>query len=361
MLTEANKQWSTRLADERYETLSAMMKAVNSRRMKSRSENLNIGELQLSVSENEGLVLNHKIQPSSPTHWAFGQLATSAGAPAGYLRTLEPELAARCVNASLASLPAEQAMKIMTVDAEGDGPNTLQAVTSATYGRIWDADVLGSVSRIVEQSNGKFFNPKDWSGKPSGLYASDHDIFAFMIDGGSMVDGGGQRDQLNRGFIVWNSEVGSRTFGLMTFLFRVCCGNHLIHDASDVTKLIVRHTSGGPARFDREAMPSLIEYVNASAAPLEAKIKTLKAMPLSALYDNGNVLNDEWMATVSKSRGFSRSELRLGIQFSKAEEGQCVCVWDLINGLTASARSLEFMDARFDLERRAGKLMELAS
>lgn len=366
LLTTANEQWRTRPADERYETLASLRDAVMTRRERTRAFNVDITDLRAKETDG-GLVFNSGIAPSRPSHWAFGQLSSIVGAPASYIRKLPTELAARCINTSLDQYREDlDALKVMTV--EGDDIDTMQAVTSRTYGRIWDADVVAAVERIADKSGGRFFNPKDWSGKPSGLYASDHDVFAFLIDGGSIVDGGGERDTLNRGFFVWNSETGARTFGLMTFLFRVVCGNHLVWDAQDVTKMIVRHSSGGPARFDRDAMPALMSYVNASARPAEDAISKAKSLRLIDLVNipgqtvatETGRLGDEWQRSFAAKYGFRRAQVRDAVQVARAEEGRCESLWDIINGFTASARSIEFADARIELEAQAGKLMALA-
>ena len=366
LLTEANEQWRTRPADQRYETLTALRDSVVARRERTRAFDVDLSDLRAKETD-VGLVFNSGIAPSSPSHWAFGQLSSIIGAPASYLRRLPTELAARCVNTSLDQYRQDrEELKVMTV--EGDSIDTMQAVTSRTYGRIWDADVVAAVERIVDKSGGRFFNPKDWSGKASGLYTSDHDVFCFMIDGGSIVDGGGERDRLNRGFFVWNSETGARTFGLMTFLFRVVCGNHLVWDAQDVSKMIVRHSSGGPARFDRDAMPALMSYVNASAKPAEDAIAKAKSIRLIDLVNSPGLtvasetgrLGDEWQKTFAAKYDFRRAQVRDAVQFARAEEGRCESLWDLINGFTASARSIEYADARIELESRAGKLMALA-
>ena len=366
LLTTANEQWRNRPADERYESLASLRDAVMTRRERTRAFDVDLTDLRAKETDG-GLVFNSGIAPARPSHWAFGQLSAIVGAPASYLRKLPVELAARCINSSLESYRDDRdALKVMTV--EGDDIDTMQAVTSRTYGRIWDADVVEAVERIVDRSGGRFFNPKDWSGKPSGLYASDHDVFCFMIDGGSVVDGGGERDRLNRGFFVWNSETGARTFGLMTFLFRVVCGNHLVWDAQDVSRMIVRHSSGGPARFDREAMPALLSYVNASAKPAEDAIAKAKGMRLIDLVNipgqtvatETGRLGDEWQKAFAAKFDFRRAQVRDAVQFARAEEGRCETLWDLINGFTASARSIEYADARIELETRAGKLMALA-
>ena len=277
-LMEANEQWRSRPADQRFETLAALREAVNSRRMRSRSVDIDCTRLSIEDTGST-LLINSQITPCEPSHWAFGQLSTLIKAPANYLRSLPRPLLTQCLQHGLSN-GERDAVKFMTVASEDEKPNALQAVTSTTYGRIWDADVVDAVNRIVERTGGKFFSPKDRSGKPSGLYASDHDVFAFMIDGGSILDAG-PRAKLNRGFIVWNSETGAKTFGLMTFLFNMVCGNHIIWGASDVNKLLIRHTSGGPYRFDSEAAPMLKHYSEQTAGPIEDTVKraTEKLLP----------------------------------------------------------------------------------
>lgn len=350
-LMEANEQWRNRPADERFETLSALRESVNNRRMRSRSVDIDCTRLSIEDT-GKTLLINSQITPCEPSHWSFGQLATLVKAPAGYLRSLPRPLLTQCLSHGLAN-GQRDAVKFMTIASEDEKPNRLQAVTSTTYGRIWDADVVDAVTRIVDRTGNKFFNPKDWSGRPSGLYASDHDVFAFMIDGGSIVDAG-PRAQINRGFLVWNSETGAKTFGLMTFLFNKVCGNHIIWGATDVNKLLIRHTSCGPYRFDSEAAPMLKRYSEESERPVADTIRKAQDFLLPSFKDS-----DELNDFTSRSAKFSRSELREAVNFAKSEEGDCRTLWHLVQGFTAYARGFEHVDARVDLETRAGKLLNM--
>jgi hypothetical protein len=175
----------------------------------------------------------------------------------------------------------------------------------------------------------------------------------FLIDGGSLLDAG-PRAQLNRGFIVWNSEVGARTFGLMTFLFNQCCGNHIIWGAQDVNKLVVRHTQNGPSRFDSDAAPTLKAYVEASAVPVENTIRKAQALIIG---DKPETVS-EWLNTHGK---FTKTEIASAISFAKSEEGDCRTLWHAVQGLTAYARGFDYVDARVDLEKRAGALLDIAA
>lgn len=359
-IMEANKQWRNRPLDERFETLSGLRDSVHNRRLRCRSEDVDRNDVVLEAIGDVGIVANSRITPCAPSHWAFGQLCQASringvSAPASYLRQLPTALAVSCLNQGLKSGDRES-HKFMTIAAEQPGhPNILQAVTSTTYGRIWDADVVDAVQRIVDRTNGTFENPKDWSGKRAGLYASDHDIFIFMVDGGSVVDAG-PRAELYRGFLAWNSETGAKTFGLQTFLFNRVCGNHIIWGAQDVNKLIIRHTSGGPYRFDAQAAPALLEYVNSTAAPVEAVVRKSQEILLPDFASDDRILLD-WIS--KQGARLTRTEAAEAVKFAKSEEGECRSLWQLVQGATAYARGFDFIDARVDLEKRASSLLDI--
>lgn len=364
-LMTASREWANRPADQRFETLQALRDKVHARRMVSRAVEIDVsntqvvtrhdGELETLIIEGKGLNGSGLI----PTHWSFNQMAGRVKAPATYLRTLPPELVADNLNHGLKTMANEdRGAKFLTVaEEELSGFGRLQAVTSPTYGRIWDADVADAAMRIVERSGGKFFNPRDWSKKPSGLYASDHDVFIFMIDGGSIV--AGPRGEINRGFFLWNSETGAKTFGLTTFLFNQVCGNHIIWGARDVNTLLIRHSSGGPTRFDQDAVPTLKRWVEASALPLEATIKRASEM-LLPLIPVDQVTVKDLIDFTAKAATFTKTEMQSAIDFAKSEEGECRTLWQLVQGLTAYARGFEWIDARVDIETRAGKVLAMA-
>jgi len=363
-ILKASHQWATRPADQRFTTLASLREAVHGRRVRSRSTDIDLDKIETTVDAATGkLIVNHTINPAEPSHWALRQFAGLLKAPGAYLSTLPPHLVSDCLNHGIKSQPRE-AVKFMVTAADG-GPDTLQAVTSPTYGRIWDADVVDAVQRINDRTGGRFYNPKAYAHKgapngfktidtsrtePAGLYASDRDVFMFMIDGGSLLDAG-PRAQLNRGFIVWNSEVGARTCGLMTFMFNVCCGNNIIFGAQDVNQVLIRHSKGAPTRFDNDSTPALLSFVNRKAGDDEAMIRRAVIWRLPTDEDKF----DSFIAPFK----FTRGEIDNARKMAKLEEGQCETLWDLIQGFTAYARGFDYMDARIDLERRGSALLKV--
>lgn len=362
-VTAAHTNWATRPEDQRFETLEAMLESVESRRIRSREGRGNLSGLTIDVdAEGSGLIVNSSIEPSRPSNWSFGQLASLVGAPASYLRKLPVELAAKNMNHGLKAA-VDQRAKLMTIEPESGTLGTLQAATGVDYGRIWDADVIKLAMRIREQSGGKFKNPSAWVGgiagmggstRPSGLYASDSDSFVFMIDGGSLLDVG-PRAQINRGFFLSNSEVGKATFKMTAFLFNQVCGNHLIWGYDQQFEVVVRHTKYGPDRFERDAVGQLVNFAKASEGTIVDGVKRAMATKLPE-WKEARELND-WANKYAK---FSGREIERAVDFARSEEGKIETVWDLVQGFTAYARGFAFVDAKTDLEARAGKLMAAA-
>lgn len=73
---------------------------------------------------------------------------------------------------------------------------------------------------------------------------------------------------------------------------------------------------------------------------------------------NQDAIVFDWCASHGK---FTKPEVRNAIAFAKAEEGDCKTLWDLVQGFTAYARGYDYVDARVDLEARAGKLLNIVA
>lgn len=371
IIGSAQSQWFARPADHKFESLEKLYAAVDDRRRRAYVEDVDANSFRLvpgTGNNKDGFRVQSSV-PSKrgpartietvPTHYAFGQMCSLIGAPAGYFRDKladKPDIVVQAVNHGMSKRESE-GVKLMAVNPRGVGSGLakLYAVTSQTYGRIWDADVVAAAQKIVAGTNGRFFAPHDWGKEKRALFASDRDVFMFFIDGGSIVDGGGDRDQLHRGWFMWNSEVGSKTMGIACFLFRGVCGNFGIWGAQDVRVLKIRHSSGGPERFISEAVPALNDYVRMTAKPIEQAVRRAKALELPKQDDEFAT----WFMSGKHGAKFNAAEVRRAKEFADAEEGQHHTLWDMYNGFTAAARQMAFAESKVDMEKRAGQLLEV--
>lgn len=360
-LHAASQQWATRPDDQRFLTIADLKASVGQRKVESWTAQTPVQSLRVSIDD-EGLKLDTydrsrgEVIPLQPTHYAFGQLAQYANAPAAYLRKLPTELAAINLQWGLEQAPVRDNALVL---AQTNGHQAMRAMTSTSYGRIWDSQVVEAVERVnvdgrwqVPAASYATSNPK----RATTLYASDRDVFMFLVDPNNPIDVPGESQPLFRGFYVWNSEVGAATFGLTTFLYRYVCDNRIIWGATDVQELRIRHTGGAPERFAYEGQRYLERYANEQTRQIVEPIQKAQAFEVPQAEKPGSGW-ESWL----KERGFTASESKNAVQSAIREEGQARSLWDVINGITASARSLQHTDARVDLEQRAGKLMRFVS
>ena len=192
-----SSEWFSRPDDERYLSLSALHEAVRPRAARATARTVETRSIRVEAKVNDvdrlALAIPGRGEPVSPTHWSFGQLCGLVGAPSGYLRELPAPLAGINLQQGLASHRAEL---VKTLEA-GDGRVELRAVTGPDYGRIWDHELVGAVMRIAGDGVGdtrwKVPGTLDWSTMTHNpyvevtkgtttLYASDRDVFLFLVD-----------------------------------------------------------------------------------------------------------------------------------------------------------------------------------
>jgi hypothetical protein len=301
-----------------------------------------------------------------PTHWSFGQLTTMVGAPSTYLRQLPAPLAAINLQYGLTSHRAEL---IKTLEIE-DGRVELRAVTGPDYGRIYDHELVAAVRRIAGNGTGdtrwKVPGVLDWSTgiynpcvdvtkNTTTLYASDRDVFLFLVDdlnpiaAGKLLDG--TPDLYFRGFYCWNSEVGAKTLGIASFYLRAVCQNRNLWGVEDFEEITIRHSKYAASRFAHEATPALTRFANSSPMPFVNGIKSARERIVAR--------TDDERTEFLRKRGFGKSETAKIIETVLAEEGRKPeSVFDFVQGITAAARDKPHQDARLDLEARAKKLLD---
>lgn len=355
-LMQANQQWTTRPADERYTSLHDMHSHFVEQRQLSREMCVSSRRLEcVPDANNKGLML---AGPSghayAPTNWAFGQLANLAGAPAGYLRNLPSPIAADCINYGLKYSRDVEDIGVLLYK---NGSPILRAATGPRYGRIWNHEITDALTRQFGDGvtgdfkvPGEFGQAVEVTKANTTLFAGDRDMFVFLADEKNRIEvpnrRNGESGLMARGFFVWNSEVGSATFGLASFLFDYVCCNRIVWGAAEFKQVTIRHTSSAPDRWLEEVAPAIQAYANSSTGSVVHAIEDAKAKRLDDV--------DGFLAQRFGKRMVD------GIKAAHfADEHRPIeTVWDVVTGVTAKARSIEHQDTRVALERLAGQLMD---
>ncbi|CAN7737809.1 DUF932 domain-containing protein [Rhizobium leguminosarum] len=368
-----SSEWFSRPDDERYLSLSELHHAVKSRADHARARTVESSAIRVEATRDNAerleLILPGDRQPIAPTHWSYGQLCSLVGAPATYMRQLPAPLAAINLQHGLLSHRAEL-VKTLEMD---DGRVELRAVTGPEYGRIWDHELVAAVMKIAGDGTGdtmwKVPGLLDWAcmthnpfvditKDTTTLYASDRDVFVFLVDDTHPIEAGrlpnGEPDLFFRGFYAWNSEVGSKTLGIASFYLRAVCANRNIWGSENFEEISIRHSKFAAERFAHEAAPALTSFANSSPAAFVAGIRAARERIVAR--------NDEDRQTFLRRRGFSKSETGKIIETVLSEEGRPPeSIFDFVQGITALARDKTNQDTRLELEGKAKKLLEQAS
>src|SRR5260221_1118136 len=365
-------EWFSRPDDERYLSLTDLYGAVRRRAERAQTRTVESRAVKVEANRNsaERLALSvpGRDEPVAPTHWSFGQLCGLVGAPSSYMRQLPAPLAGINLQHGLLSHRAEL-LKTLETD---DGRVELRAVTGPDYGRIWDHELVAAVIDIAGNGTGdtmwKVPGVVDWATMTHNpfvditkdtttLYASDRDVFLFLVDDTHPIEAGrladGSPDLYFRGFYCWNSEVGSKTLGIASFYLRAVCMNRNLWGVEDFEEITIRHSKFAAQRFAHEAAPALTRVADSSPAPFIAGIKVARQRIVAR--------NEEDRETFLRKRGFSKSDTVKIIETVLHEEGRPPeSLFDFVQGISALARGKAHQEARLQLEGRAKRLLERA-
>jgi hypothetical protein len=351
-----SNEWANRPDDQRFLSVQELH-AFNLHKKEIATEApVALEHLRLGTREDgsELLVSSPSTETARLNNWSFGQLCQRAGAPAGYLRSLPAALAVLPLQWSIER--AQNAGDDAKLLLHKNGGQNCDAVTSATYGRIFDASMTEGIIKHVDLGAWKVpaasyaaHDPK----RATTLYASDRDCFVCLVNVENPITVPGEKEPLYRGFIARNSEVGAAAFDFLAFLYRRICDNRIIWGGREIQSLKIRHTSGGPQRFIAQAAPALNAYMNASTEGVVAQIGAAQAKQVGT----SEAEVQAWI----RARGFTVPQAKRAVELAAQEPGlNPRSVWGVVQGLTSAAHEIKHGDERFDLERKASKLMDLA-
>jgi hypothetical protein len=274
------------------------------------------------------------------------------------LRTLPAPLAADCLNLGLIRRDVEEVGLLMTRTDDG---LDLRAATGPNYGRVWNSTITSAlVDRFGDGVTGDWRVPGEF-GKAievtkanTTLYASDRDMFVFLADETRRIEVPNRRDgqagSLARGFMVWNSEVGSQTLGVAMFLFDYVCANRIIWGQQEYREIRIRHTAGAPDRWIDAVQPQIEAMSRSSDYSITQMIAAAQQKKI-----------DDVSAFLAK-RKFTGSQIE-GIRAVHAiEEGRPIeSLWDAQVAVTAYAKGIQHQDSRIELEREGGQILAMAA
>jgi hypothetical protein len=287
------------------------------------------------------------------THYSLGQLAAMAKVPMLVLERLDGDTRAKVMNRCF---PRNRRYRTALVDGE-----RLRCVTSDRYERVWDADVYEQVDRWLLPNGFVPAMPTintDAQGtnvlgntKPA-LFRSDRDAFAFFYGDRSAGDDG--FGGLRKGMVVFNSEVGAKSFGFSTFYFREMCSNFLVWDATGVRARRARHTGAvvGMVREFREDLQRIGAVLTTRELDVFERARTTRFVP------EGPGEREQAVQRLIREFRMPEADALEVVDLVRAPENPGeYTVWGVVNGITTASKALTFASDRADMGALAGSIL----
>jgi Domain of unknown function (DUF932) len=355
-LFKAHQQWANRPADERFDSLEALhAETLRYATVAQEKKHVPFSDMRVENRDGDVQLVGRADVPAKLTHWAFGQLCQKVGAPASYIRELPATLACNNLNHGLATRVANSNNnEHANLMFHANGGLLLRSIMTDEYARIWNHEVA---ERLLDMQ------PAGWEparpdirqsmGDFPALYASDHDMFAFLRNSRLTVAERGSDGAVYKGVIVENSEVGASALKMTRFLYREMCGNHIIWGASKVLEISIRHVGNARGRWS-QYFAQIRRYADESVSDLEAKIATSKERVIGATKED--VLDALFGKRIP---GLSRKVIESGYDaVIPSQDGRPNTVWGIAQGLTRHSQTLQYADKRTEIDRAAGKVLE---
>lgn len=240
-----------RPADSTFDEMRALLDAAQEDMQNSREVRVPSSAIQFSYDEeSEALKVQLGAVETQPmTAYSLGQVAGMARIPTQIIERLyakgERELVVDNLNALFPRGDLDNKMALVR-DVKDDNLNVLhsfvRAMNGNAYSRLWDCEVFQEIDDFLIPRG---FSPKIPSSRPgsirnglmhnlrAGLFRGDQTSFGFFFAERVDPNLGKELGGMIPGMMVWNSEVGARSFGFHTFYFHEATGSIIIWTPSN--------------------------------------------------------------------------------------------------------------------------------
>jgi hypothetical protein len=272
-------------------------------------------------------------------HWSFSQLCSLAGVNKDTINRLSPETATRALQETMPS--RSKPLQLLLSD------DMVRSIHGTQYSRLWNIDLLNAVLDVAED----FSPPQKAVTGATGLYAGQQDMFCFLIDPAGWTEIGEQA--FAPGLFVWNSEVGRRSFGVQTFWFQSCCGNHIVWDAVEVVDFQKRHTGN--------VIDSLNDVRSIIANLVRKRDERKDGFAKVIAQAMGETVGDrEEAEKLLIKHGIGRTLVKKAVT-NIGDAGKPFTIFTLVDALTQLTQEVRYAGDRTEADEKVSKLLALAA
>lgn len=364
----AHNEWANRPDDECYPDLKSLYAAVKARRDISAETVVPFQKMQFGA--NGTVFLKGKSadgQPLNmvPTNWAFEQFHGLIDGPKpglDWLRGMQDRKLVADILTYQAQHAEREGMQMLYSARKGESYGQVRAFTTEVYSRLWDEVAVRRTMDLVS-ANPDWHNPTK-TRRPGhvGLYASDRNLFIFLINE-SKIEAG--RAVLNRGVFLWNSETKADTkasYGIKFFYYDEVCGNHIVWGSQVLFEIHQPHIGSD---IDATTLAKFNRAMKAIAGANTDKDKAVlrAAQKYTVAPDVVETVN--WLV----GKKFTQTQAKLMVARAEVDDTDPTNLWSLVCAGTrlnqdrapgVADNRPQFTETRTQMDERVGSLLQLA-
>lgn len=240
-----------RPADTNFDEMRQLLDAAQEDMTNSREVRVPSAEIDFTYDEeSEALKIKlGSVETQPMTAYSLGQVAGMARVPMQIIERLyakgERELIVDNLKALFPQSDVDNKMALVRDVKDGDlnvVRSYVRAMNGNAYSRLWDCEVFQEIDDFLIPRG---FSPKIPTIRPgsirnglmhnlrAGLFRGDQTSFGFFFAERADQNLGSELGGMIPGMMVWNSEVGARSFGFHTFYFHEATGSIIIWTPSN--------------------------------------------------------------------------------------------------------------------------------
>lgn len=373
VITQSVADIFSRPADSNYDSMDTLLKVAKEEMDQSRTLKIQGSDIAFSTSDG---VFNLKIDGQHPlplTNYSLSQVAGMAKIPSIVLERLHKRGRDDLVVDNLDTLFPNKRSETKFVlvrdrfDDMGNIDSVARAVNGGQYARLWDyemfiemEDFLVSESFTPELPEHKVGAVRNalMHGLDSGLFRGDECSFGFFFAKDELEGDSEDLGGLKPGMMVWNSEVGARSFGFHTFYYHEQSGSIIIWTPANHKRKRFVHRGYNIRRAFKEYVGTLEDVANNFQTRYTDDLATfnLAAQTPFAADDNAAV------EKLNKSFKMSASNARAAIMAAKKSQnsyGLPLSVWNVALGIAWEAGQTARAESLVDDTMVATKMMRI--
>ena len=368
-ITKSISDIFSRPADSNYDSMETLLEVAEQEKAQSRTIKVQGSDIGFSTEAGEfRLDIAGKV-PLPLTNYSMTQVALMAKIPTALLERLHERDRDDLVVDNLKTLfPNRRAeTKFILIrdhyDEFGGIDSVARAVNGGAYSRLWDCDVFAEIEDFLLERDFTPMLPDEQSGMrnglmhglDTGLFRGDECSFGFFFTtrdlGADCADLGG----LTPGMMVFNSEVGARSFGYHTFYYHEASGSIIMWTPANHKRKRFVHR-GDISKAFKEYIATLEDVADNFKTRYIEDVKTfdIAAVTPFAVDDTAAIQR------LHKSFGMSVSNAKAAVGASKMHcnnYGLPLSVWNIALGITYEAGQTSRAEALVDQGMIATRLM----